>query len=109
MPELLLEILSEEIPASMQENAAENLKRIIVESLNNVGLDFSSTNSYVTPRRLAIVVDGIPNNTPDISEERRGPRVNAPKKAIDGFVGGLGLTLNDLEKIIFDHSPYKNL
>ena len=98
MPELLLEILSEEIPARMQGNAAENLKRIVVESLNDIGLEFVSANSYVTPRRLAVVVDGLPNNTPEVSEERRGPRVDAPKKAIDGFVGGLGLTLNDLEK-----------
>ena len=98
MPELLLEILSEEIPARMQENAAENLKRIVVESLNDIGLEFVSANSYVTPRRLAVVVDGLPNNTPEVSEERRGPRVDAPKKAVDGFVGGLGLTLNDLEK-----------
>ncbi len=98
MPELLLEILSEEIPARMQENAAEDLKRIVVKGLNDIGLDFVSANSYVTPRRLAVVVDGLPNNTPEVSEERRGPRVGAPKKAIDGFVGGLGLTLNDLEK-----------
>ncbi|PPR58339.1 MAG: Glycine--tRNA ligase beta subunit [Alphaproteobacteria bacterium MarineAlpha3_Bin6] len=98
MPELLLEILSEEIPARMQENATEDLKRIVVEGLNDIGLDFVSANSYVTPRRIAVVVDGLPNNTPEVSEERRGPRVDAPKKAIDGFVGGLGLTLNDLEK-----------
>ena len=98
MPELLLEILSEEIPARMQVNAAADLKRIVVENLNDIGLDFVSAYSYVTPRRLAVVVDGLPNNTPEVSEERRGPRVDAPKKAIDGFVGGLGLTLNDLEK-----------
>ena len=98
MPELLLEILSEEIPARMQGNASDNLKRIVVESLNDIGLEFVSANSYVTPRRLAVVVDGLPNNTPEVSEERRGPRVDAPKKAVDGFVGGLGLTLNDLEK-----------
>ena len=98
MPELLLEILSEEIPARMQGNAADNLKRIVAESLNDIGLEFVSANSYVTPRRIAVVVDGLPNNTPEVSEERRGPRVDAPKKAIDGFVGGLGLTLNDLEK-----------
>ena len=98
MPELLLEILSEEIPARMQENATEDLKRIVVKGLNDIGLDFVSANSYVTPRRIAVVVDGLPNNTPEVSEERRGPRVDAPKKAIDGFVGGLGLTLNDLEK-----------
>ena len=98
MPELLLEILSEEIPARMQENATEDLKRIVVEGLNDIGLEFVSANSYVTPRRIAVVVDGLPNNTPEVSEERRGPRVGAPKKAIDGFVGGLGLTLNNLEK-----------
>ena len=98
MPELLLEILSEEIPARMQAKAADNLKRIVGESLNDIGLEFVTANSYVTPRRLAVVVDGLPNNTPEVSEERRGPRVDAPKKAIDGFVGGLGLTLNDLEK-----------
>ena len=98
MPELLLEILSEEIPARMQVNAAADLKRIVVENLNDIGLEFVSANSYVTPRRLAVVVDGLPNHTPEVSEERRGPRVGAPKKAIDGFVGGLGLTLNALEK-----------
>ncbi len=100
MAELLIEILSEEIPARMQSRAAEDLKKIVVNSLHDIGLKFdpNSASSYVTPRRLALVVYGLASKIPDVNEERRGPRVDAPKKAIDGFLGSLGLTLADLEK-----------
>ena len=98
MPELLLEILSEEIPARMQKRAAEDLKRLVTDGLKSAGLDFDAADSYVTPRRLALVVDGLPDQTPDISEERRGPKTDAPEKAINGFLGSTGLTLDDLEK-----------
>ena len=100
MAELLIEILSEEIPARMQSRAAEDLKKIVVNSLHDIGLkiDPNSASSYATHRRLALVVNGLASKIPDVNEERRGPRVEAPKKAIDGFLGSLGLTLADLEK-----------
>ncbi|WNJ99253.1 glycine--tRNA ligase subunit beta [Thalassospiraceae bacterium LMO-JJ14] len=89
MPELLLEILSEEIPARMQARAADDLKRLVTDGLKAAGLDFQSANSYVTPRRLVLVIDGLPEKQPDVSEEKRGPNVNAPEQAINGFKGSL--------------------
>lgn len=89
MPELLLEILSEEIPARMQARAADDLKRLISDGLKDAGLPFDNARAFVTPRRLVFVADGIPENTPDISEERRGPRADAPEQAINGFKGSL--------------------
>lgn len=89
MPELLLEILSEEIPARMQARAADDLKRLVTDGLKAAGLAFESANAYVTPRRLCLVVDGLPEKQPDVSEERRGPNVNAPEQAINGFRGSL--------------------
>ena len=98
MPELLLEILSEEIPARMQTRAAADLKRLVCDGLKEAGLDFTSADAYVTPRRLTLVVDGLPAETPDISEERRGPSTGAPEKALQGFLGSVGLTIEQVEK-----------
>ncbi|MEK9724630.1 MAG: glycine--tRNA ligase subunit beta, partial [Rhodospirillaceae bacterium] len=70
MPELLLEILSEEIPARMQARAADDLKRLVTDGLKAAGLDFDSAAAFATPRRLALVVDGLPDKQPDVSEER---------------------------------------
>ena len=98
MPELLFEILSEEIPARMQGQAAADLKRLVTDGLREAGLGFETAHSYVTPRRLTLVVDGLPDSTPDTSEERRGPRTDAPEKAIQGFLGSIGLTLDGVEK-----------
>ena len=98
MPNLLFEILSEEIPARMQGQAAADLKRLVTDGLREAGLDFETAHSYVTPRRLTLVVDGLPDSTPDTSEERRGPRTDAPEKAIQGFLGSMGLTLDGVEK-----------
>lgn len=99
MAELLLEILSEEIPARMQARAADDLKRLMSDGLKAAGLAFENARTYVTPRRLVFVADGIPERTPDISEERKGPSTDAPEKAINGFLGSLGgLTLDDCEK-----------
>jgi len=89
MPELLLEILSEEIPARMQKRAADDLKRLVCDGLKGAGLEFSSAEAFATPRRLALVVDGLPEKQPDVSEERRGPRADAPDKAMAGFKGSL--------------------
>jgi len=92
MAELLLELLSEEIPARMQARAAEDLKHLVCDGLEEAGLEFEKADSHATPRRLALVVDGLPSATPDISEERRGPRVDAPDKAVEGFLRGNGVT-----------------
>ncbi len=98
MAELLLELLSEEIPARMQARAAEDLERLVAEGLKKNGLVYDGLRSYVTPRRLALVVEGLPTATPDVSEERRGPRVGAPAQALDGFLKGAGVTLEQCEQ-----------
>ncbi|MCA3247675.1 MAG: glycine--tRNA ligase subunit beta, partial [Azospirillum sp.] len=95
MAELLLELLSEEIPARMQARAAEDLKRLATERLTAAGLTFAKAESYVTPRRLALVVDGLPVRTPDLKEEKKGPRVGSPDQAIQGFLKGAGLASLD--------------
>ncbi|MEQ8226763.1 MAG: glycine--tRNA ligase subunit beta [Rhodospirillales bacterium] len=89
MPELLLELLSEEIPARMQARAAEDLKRLVSDGLKAAGLTFTNAQTLVTPRRLTLVVYGLPTKQTDISEERRGPRADAPQKAKDGFMKSL--------------------
>ena len=99
MAELLLELFSEEIPARMQARGTEELKRLVCEGLTGAGLEFTSANAYVTPRRLALHIDGIPTRQPDIKEERKGPKVGAPDKAIEGFLRGAGIkSLDECEK-----------
>src|SRR6185436_13165883 len=90
MPELLLELFSEEIPARMQARAADDLKRLVSDGLKAAGLAFTEAHAFATPRRLALMVDGLPVSRPDVSEERRGPRVGAPHQAIQGFLKGAG-------------------
>ena len=85
MPELLLEILSEEIPARMQAKAADDLKRLVTNSLKDAGLAFSRAESFATPRRLALMVDGLPTQTPYMKGERIGPKTDAPEQAVAGF------------------------
>ena len=91
MAELLLELFSEEIPARMQGRAAEDLKRLVTEGLGAQGLAAGDARAFATPRRLTLVVEGVPAKSRDISEERKGPRVNAPEQAIAGFVKSAGL------------------
>ena len=99
MAELLLELRSEEIPARMQTRAAEDLKRLVGDSLKAAGLSFTEARAFATPRRLALVVDGLPVARADVSEEKRGPRVGAPDQAIQGFLKGAGLSsLDQAEK-----------
>jgi glycyl-tRNA synthetase beta chain len=99
MPELLLELFSEEIPARMQARAAEDLRRLVTEGLKAQGLEVGAARAYATPRRLALVVEGVPEKSPDLAEERKGPRVNAPEQAIAGFLKSLGLKSTDELKI----------
>ena len=98
MAELLLELLSEEIPARMQARAAEDLAKMVGEGLAKQGLTFKTPITYVTPRRLALVIQDLPEATPDISEERRGPRVGSPEQALEGFLKGAGVTLDQCEQ-----------
>ena len=83
--ELLLELLSEEIPARMQRRAIEDLTRLLRDKLAGAEFAAADIRGYVTPRRLVVIADGIPPTQPDRTEERRGPRVGAPQAAIDGF------------------------
>ena len=105
MPELLLELLSEEIPARMQVRAAADLKRLVVAALKDANLECESVESYVTPRRLALVADGLPVQQPDVREERKGPRADAPDKAIQGFLKSAGLTRDQVEERETDMGP----
>ncbi len=99
MAELLLELLSEEIPARMQARAAADLKRLVCDGLKAAGLDFENAEAFVTPRRLALCIDGIPEKQPDVRDERKGPKVDAPDQAIQGFLRSAGLTsLEQCEK-----------
>ncbi len=99
MAELFLELLSEEIPARMQARASEDLKRLVCDGLKAAGLAFTDAKAFATPRRLALVIDGLPAARADVSEEKRGPRVGAPDQAIQGFLKGSGLaSLDQAEK-----------
>ncbi|MEQ8966611.1 MAG: glycine--tRNA ligase subunit beta [Azospirillaceae bacterium] len=98
MAEFLLELFSEEIPARMQARAAADLDRLVREGLGEAGLEPGRTEAHATPRRLALVVEGLPAATPDVVEERKGPKADAPRKAIDGFLRATGLTLDQCEK-----------
>ncbi len=98
MPQLLLEIFSEEIPARMQAQAARDLERLLVGGLTDRGFLNEGARSYATPRRLALVIEGLPAQQADVTEERKGPRVDAPEPAIQGFLRSTGLNLHQLRK-----------
>jgi glycyl-tRNA synthetase beta chain len=91
MAELLVELFSEEIPARMQARAVEDLKRLVCEGLSAQGLAFDNAAAHATPRRLALVVDGLPLRQPDVREEKKGPKEGAPDQALQGFMKANGL------------------
>ncbi|MGB7617804.1 MAG: glycine--tRNA ligase subunit beta [Pseudolabrys sp.] len=91
MPDLLLEFLSEEIPARMQARAAEDLRKLVTDRLVAEGLTYEGASAFATPRRLALTVHGLPAKQPDVKEEKKGPRVGAPDNAIAGFLKAAGL------------------
>jgi glycyl-tRNA synthetase beta chain len=96
MPDLLLELFSEEIPARMQARAAEDLRKLVTDRLVAAGLVYDGAKAFVTPRRLALSVHGVPARQPDVREEKKGPRVGAPEVAIAGFLKAAGLkSIND--------------
>ncbi|MBV9992265.1 MAG: glycine--tRNA ligase subunit beta, partial [Alphaproteobacteria bacterium] len=98
MADLLLELFSEEIPARMQAQAAKDLERLVVGALSDRGLLFEGAKAFAGPRRLTLAVAGLPLRQPDVSEEIKGPKTDAPQPAIDGFLKKTGLTLDQLEK-----------
>ena len=99
MPELLLELYSEEIPARMQAKAADDLRRLVTDRLVAEGLVYEGAKAFATPRRLALTVHGIPARQSDLKEERRGPRVGGPEAAIAGFLKATGLASIEEAKI----------
>jgi glycyl-tRNA synthetase beta chain len=92
MPQFLLELFSEEIPARMQKRAAEDLKKLLMDALSKAGFLPGGMETFSAPRRLVAVVEGLPERTADVREERKGPKVDAPAQAIEGFLRGAGLT-----------------
>ncbi|RZJ01556.1 MAG: glycine--tRNA ligase subunit beta [Brevundimonas sp.] len=96
MPQLLLELFSEEIPARMQQGAARDLERMASERLKTAGLSYDALTTWAGPRRLTLVVDGLPAATPDREEELKGPKVSAPEQALEGFLRKTGLTRDQL-------------
>ncbi len=97
MPDLLLELFSEEIPARMQAKAASDLKKLVTDGLVEAGLTYASAGAFSTPRRLTLTIEGLTAESPDVTEERKGPRADAPEKALDGFLRATGLTKDQLD------------
>ena len=98
MPDLLLELFSEEIPARMQVKAAKELERLLVGALSDHGLSFESVRSFAGPRRLTVAIGALPGKQPDRVEEKKGPRVGAPEKAIQGFLKSADVPLDQCEQ-----------
>ncbi|MEM6624683.1 MAG: glycine--tRNA ligase subunit beta [Pseudomonadota bacterium] len=96
MPDLLLELFSEEIPARMQSRATQDLQRLITGHLAEAGLSHGAGRAVATPRRLTLALADLPEMTPERVEERKGPRVDAPEKALEGFLRSTGLRKDDL-------------
>ncbi len=99
MPDLLIELFSEEIPARMQPRAAEDLRKLVTDRLVEAGLVYEGAKAFATPRRLALAVQGVPARQPDVKEERKGPRVGSNEGAIKGFLKAAGLTSIDQAKV----------
>src|SRR5919206_1056915 len=99
MPDLLLELFSEEIPARMQAKAADDLKKMVTDRLVDAGLVYEGARAFVMPRRLTLFVQGVPARQPDLKEEKKGPRVGAPEGAIAGFLKSAGLTSIDQARV----------
>ncbi len=97
MPDLLIELFSEEIPARMQAKAREDLKKLVTDGLVEAGLTYASAGALSTPRRLCLTIDGLTAQSQPVREERKGPKTDAPEKALEGFLRSTGLTLDQLE------------
>lgn len=98
MPDLLIELFSEEIPARMQGAAREALKKLVTDGLVEAGLTYAGAGAFSTPRRLVLAIEGLSADSRPVREERKGPNTTAPAAAIEGFLRSTGLALNQLEK-----------
>jgi glycyl-tRNA synthetase beta chain len=98
MPDLLIELLSEEIPARMQARAADDLRRLMTDGLVASGLTYSGAAAFATPRRLTLSIEGLTPESRPVREERKGPATTAPEAALQGFLRSTGLTLDQLEQ-----------
>jgi glycyl-tRNA synthetase beta chain len=98
MPDLLIELFSEEIPARMQARAREDLKKLVTDGLVEAGLTYASAGAFSTPRRLVLSVEGLTAESRAVREERKGPATTAPAQAVEGFLRSTGLTLDQLER-----------
>lgn len=98
MPDLLIELFSEEIPARMQARAREDLRRLVTDGLVEAGLTYASAGAFSTPRRLVLSVEGLTSESRPVREERKGPSVSAPAQAVEGFLRSTGLSLEQLER-----------
>lgn len=98
MPDLLIELFSEEIPARMQGKARDDLRKLVTDGLVEAGLTYASAGAFSTPRRLALSVEGLTSESRPVREERKGPSVSAPAQAVEGFLRSTGLTLDQLER-----------
>jgi glycyl-tRNA synthetase beta chain len=98
MPDLLIELFSEEIPARMQGRAREDLRKLVTDGLVEAGLTYASAGAFSTPRRLVLSVEGLTGESRPVREERKGPSVSAPAQAVEGFLRSTGLTLDQLER-----------
>ncbi|MCB5410570.1 glycine--tRNA ligase subunit beta [Pseudogemmobacter faecipullorum] len=98
MPDLLIELFSEEIPARMQGMARDALKKMVTDGLVEAGLTYAGAGTFSTPRRLVLAIEGLTAESKPVREERKGPRTDAPAQAIEGFLRSTGLTLEQLEK-----------
>jgi glycyl-tRNA synthetase beta chain len=105
MPDLLLELFSEEIPARMQAKAADDLRKMVTDKLVAEGLVYEGAKAFVTPRRLALTVHGVPVRQPDLKDERKGPRVGGPEAAVQGFLKATGL--KSLDEATIQKDPKK--
>lgn len=106
MSDLLLELFSEEIPARMQARAISELQQRVTEGLKEARLTFKTVQSFVTPRRLALLITGLPKSQPDMLEERKGPKVGAPEKAVAGFANSVGMKPEELETRTLGKAEY---
>jgi glycyl-tRNA synthetase beta chain len=102
MPDLLIELFSEEIPARMQRKAAGDLRRLLTDALVDSGLTYEGAREYWTPRRLALDIRGLSARSATVREEKKGPRVGSPQQAIDGFLRSAGLASIDAAQIVSD-------
>ncbi|WP_209001488.1 glycine--tRNA ligase subunit beta [Stappia indica] len=102
MPDLLLELFSEEIPARMQRRAAEDLKSLVTNALVEAGVTYEGAKAFSTPRRLALHIAGLTAGSKPTREERKGPRVGSPEKALEGFLRGAGLASIDEAQVVSD-------